>query len=249
MKRLLLSIIVLLSLVGCTKYSDDLNALLSQKVDEALTIAADRPNYNHQYYSYYIEPCVGRIRSSEASNIFNYLGTRIILNLNVSGIISSAYYPSELVDDLKLSELQLLANKNGTYIDYFNEEHPYDICLYQVSNGVLTLFHSDTIDLYSISGKYDAVEISKVMMRIARSIKIDRELVISTFSRQQMIYNKKETIQLFQNLAPESGVIEQLFVDVENANNQNVGLYTTGDEIPQDEMMSPSGEDNLAKDE
>lgn len=229
---------LVLCLLGCTNYSDDLNGILNQKIEYVFTLPADKPNYNHKYYSYYLEPSVGRITSSETSNTFNYMNHPFVLNLNVSGIISSSIYPNTVIDDLKLSDLNVIAQKEGEYTNYDEEVHPYHVNLYQLKSGVLVLFHTDTIDFYSISDKYTAVEIVQVMMRIARSIHIDKDLVLSTFSRQQVISNKKETIQLFQNLAPESGVIEQLFVEVESVNQQSTGIYTTGDEIMEDGQTS-----------
>ena len=247
-KRVVL-LLLSLCLLGCTNYPEDLNGLLNQKIEYVFTLPVDKPIYNHKYYSYYLEPSVGRITSSQTSNTFNYMNHPFVLNLNVSGIIRSSIYPNDLVEGLKLSELPLIAQNEGEYSNYDEEIHPYTVNLYQIHNGVLVLFHSDTIDFYSICDKYTAVEMVQVMMRIARSIHIDRELVVSTFSRQQVISNKKEAIQLFQNLAPESGVIEQLFVDVETANEQSSGIYTIGDEIIEDGQTNTGNQKEIEPEE
>lgn len=234
-----LLLVQLLILTGCNVYSESINDILNRKIEYAFTLPAQKPSYNHNYYSYYIEPSVGRITSYETSNVFKYLDNKFILNLNVSGIISSAYYPNQLFFDLRLSDLTQLANHSGTYTDYEGANHPYDIGIYQIQDGALTLFQSDTLDFYAVSGNYEATDLAFIMMKIARSVRVNEQLVVGSFSTQQLISNKRETIQLFQNLAPESGVIDQLLIDTEEVMNQQTGIYTTGDEIPEEAKHTP----------
>ena len=75
----------------------------------------------------------------------------------------------------------------------------------------MTEFTSDTVIFYAVEDALSSVEIVKDMMQIARSVKVDDAKVIDAYANRNTVNYKSEKIQLFKQVVPESGRIEELF--------------------------------------
>ena len=56
------------------------------------TEIATTKSHVKQYYSYYIQPSIGRRESTEISNVFVLNDDEFVMNLNVSSVIKNEYY-------------------------------------------------------------------------------------------------------------------------------------------------------------
>ena len=97
------SILLLMTLVlsGCTQVSGDLNGRVKKSIADALALPASQANRNKTFYSYYIEPSVGRYSGNNTGNVFTYEGAKFLMNLNVPVIINEDAYPQSTADGIE----------------------------------------------------------------------------------------------------------------------------------------------------
>lgn len=204
MKYISILLVMMLFLSGCTKMSNDFSTEISNKITEALNDKASSPTYNHEYYFYSIEPSVGRIESTLTSNTFTYNGTKFIMNLNIPNILGT---PNE---DNKLSNSTIYEN-SGEYIDYNDASHQYSLYIYEVSYGKIIQLTTDYMVFYSVCSQNEAPALVEVMLDIAKTIKIDENKIKVDYSDRELITYKREQLELFKNITPENGAVDELF--------------------------------------
>ena len=216
MKRVLSALLLTIGvLAGCTTYSGTYQEQLNQRVERAITSATAGPTYSHGIYSYYKEPSIGRVSSEETSSIFTENGTRFVMNLNVSSIVNERYY-SINGNGNSMDDFPVLAESEGTFVDYAGEGHPFEISLREINDQVYTYCRTDLLEFFSLSGRLEALQISETMLRMARTVRVDKEDVVASFSSRQDIDYERKRIELFQNIVPENGASEELYEGYSN---------------------------------
>ncbi|NCB34231.1 MAG: hypothetical protein EOM64_10235, partial [Erysipelotrichia bacterium] len=221
---ILLSILALLS--GCTRYPGDLSVTVNERLAEVQAGKADKPYYNSTYYYYYTEPSIGRISSDQTSNTFSLNGTRFVMNLNIPSIINSSYYLDAVEsEDAVSSSMSAEVETSGTYTDYDGNDHDFSVKIYNKKGIYYTIVSTPYMEFYSVSTKNESAELAGEMLRIARSIRLMSERVLEEFSSRQVISYARKKVELFQNIAPENGVVDELF---SSENNQIGDHIDTG---------------------
>ncbi len=241
MKKIAVCMMTIL-LAGCARYEGTLSARLNEKLAAVQELEAQRPAYNHAYYKYYVEPSVGRISTDITSNVFSYNGTQFVMNLNVPGIISDAYYKDAPVVQSGLKLTEEAASAEGNFRDAEGREHPFHTVLYNVDPYIIVLMSTDRLEFYSVCTPGEAPDIAAEMLRTARNVTINEEEVRTAFSNQQVIEYRKKKLELFQYIAPENGVIDELFVDY----NTSLGQTYEWNSISGDEINVPAQEETAA---
>ncbi|MBP3892152.1 MAG: hypothetical protein J6D29_08255 [Solobacterium sp.] len=236
MKKTILILFLLSCLCGCTKVTSTMQAQLESKLNAMSLLDADAPIYNHRYYLYYKEPMIGKISSDITSNIFTYEGTRFVMNLNVPAIINNRYYPDGSAEIEGLKGLEPAAKHNGVLKDHLGEEHPYEVKIYELGKQEITVFSTDLVDFYAVNAEKNGPHLAGAMYRIARSLTVDKELILADFSNRKTISNVRKKLELFQNIAPESGVIDELFINHDAISEDQVNIYNVFEE---DEVYGP----------
>lgn len=88
--------ICILFLTGCASItSSSLQERLDVQVEKAEKAELSKPDHKKKYYSYYLPSDMGRYESSETGNVLSYNEVKILMSLNVSGIINKSLYPRE----------------------------------------------------------------------------------------------------------------------------------------------------------
>lgn len=214
-------IIALLScvlLTGCTlqtevSLQDEITKQLEKSAQETLRSA----NMNKTYYAYYLPEHIGRLSSSQTGSILNDRGRKFIMNLNVACIVNSNYYTG-VETSLNTKDLtNSIVSIDGEYSDYQEETHQYHVSVYPIDNQYLLEFTSDTVQFYSLSDALSTTDLVDDMYIISRTIKVDTKEVLSAFSNKDTIDYQSEKIELFEQLVPESGRVEELFDDYNNS--------------------------------
>lgn len=230
----LLALLVCLS--GCTvERKADLQDLLSERISSALSATVSEPDHNKKFYSYYISPGIGRMEGDSTGNIFNYEGTRFLMNLNISSIINSRYYKGMEDDSEILNQNCRKAHVSGNYQDPDGDVHDFSAAIYDLGNqNYLTAIRTDTVDFCSVSDALKAADLAGQMIQIARTVKVSSDAVLSAYSRKETVTFTGEKIQLFDAVAPESGRVEELFDDNDSSGD------TDGDQTDNTASPSPS---------
>lgn len=212
MKKIVLTSLMLLFLTGCTYQNTfQLQDALNEELSEAMQAPSFKPNRNKTYYSYYLYPYIGRHKSTQSGNVLNYRGTQFVMNLNIASLINQKYYTEADEDTDSLNTPS--ASAGGEYEDYWKETHAYQIDIYEVNDYYVTVFQSDTVEFYSVSGAIRSAELAAEMLKTARSVKVNISEVVAAYSYKETIDYKSEKIELFKSVAPQSGRIEELFED------------------------------------
>lgn len=210
-KQIALFTCTLMLLCGCTAGTGDLQSDLNARMAKVNGESAHRPVYSKDFYSYYVQPDIGRIRSDQVSSVFMKDGTKFVMNLNVPQIVNDRYYDAQAAGDEVAVNAVLQAESQGTYLDYTDKEHPFDLRIYQLNDQYYAWLQTDTAEFYSVCGQLQALQMGEEFLRIARTVRVDEKEVVSAYSKQTTISYTRKKLQLFQNIAPESGSVQELF--------------------------------------
>lgn len=203
-------------LAGCYAAGADIQTELDMRLDRILAMKPHKPFYNHTYYSYYCEPYIGRIGVEETSNIFSLDGNKFVMNLKVDDIINRRYYSDS--SQTAFTELKggtRVAFRHGIYTDYDGNEHQFDAAVYYLDGVYFTVMETDSMEFFSSGNYLQSVQAAAEMMKIAGTVRIAENDIITAFSSRQTIVNNRKKLELFQNIAPESGMIQELFENEE----------------------------------
>ncbi|MEE3486990.1 MAG: hypothetical protein VZT48_02665 [Bulleidia sp.] len=218
--RKILCLCAVLLCAGCSTVKRDMQTDLNQRIAEVSSEAAHVPVYAKGGYSYYVQPSIGRIESTRMSNVFMKDGTKFVMNLNVPQIINDQYYQSMSAADTVNVNAVIAAETEGTYIDHDDQEHAFSLKIYQLDENFYTWLETDTVELFSVSGQLKSLQLAEEFLRIARTVHVNDDAVAAEYSKKTTISYTRKKLQLFQNIAPESGSVQELF-----ENNQYAGSF------------------------
>lgn len=224
MKKKIFAFIGILLLSGCSTKTIDLQNTLNQTMAETTAEKVFNNNMNKQLYSYYLPTNIGRYQSTQSTNVFSDRGRKFIMNLNVANIIQEAYYKDQEAEQTT-SFKDPIAQLEGGYEDGQKSYHAYTVSVFDQQGYYITAFESDVVEFYAVSDACSVAELCKDMMRIARSLKVNVVEVKNTYSNKKTVDYKSEKIELFEQLVPESGRVEELFEnkneDIDDASDKN----------------------------
>jgi uncharacterized protein YceK len=212
-RQLILFLLVLLSLSACSSVTKDtLSSALNQSATQAESEVINmQTNISKGLYSYYLPPNIGRKTSSQTSTILTSNNINILMNLEIIDVISDSYY-IEATKTRSFKSMVATADNvttlDRTLIDSAGNEVSYRISILTVNDNLILLtleggyFYFTAITPISISG-----EILYDMIKIARTAIVDKPAVLLAYSTRESIDYKKETLDMFSQIAPESGTI------------------------------------------
>ena len=217
MRRILISALITVLLCGCTARGSDFRMLVDQKLSDALSCGLQQPSFMKDSYAYYVSPYIGRIDATATSNTFSYNGTQFVMNLRVPDIINRKYYSGGSDVLMPVSAGRSLLESSGQYEDYLGIRQPYSVRVSGLDTGVLVETRTAYMDFSSVCRKEDAPDLIGEILKIARTVKPEEEQILSLYSTRESISFTGETITLFENIAPENGSIEELFIEANSA--------------------------------
>lgn len=229
MKKLFVMLISAFLLCGCvdTKtIADDIQDTLL-KVNKMERIPGS--NMNKYYYNYYLPAQVKRIESNEMSEVFQSDGYDIIMNFDTSAIIINNYYneTSKTSDAtgsaspaLTQKELQNVEKKigkdktmvfSGRYENSVYQDYPYTLTIAQgTSEDYVMHLDGTVVDFYSVIPAAKVNSTIKIMMKIAKSLRFERDLVLRDFSMRRAQQNKKQNLDYLSEKYPEEGYLIEI---------------------------------------
>lgn len=213
-------------LSSCDMAETDMNAALERSLSEAAETAIPAANYQKKYYSYYAQPCIGRISATMTGNVFSFEGKMFAMNLNVPAIVreegSGTFMP------VLTGGMQEVLYE-GTCSGRDGAEMTYRLTVNELGNRHYISLQTDLMQFYAVSDMTSVPRLAAEMLRIARSAAVDRAAVTAAFSSSDEIIYAGEAIELFDSITPENGSIEELFpepVASEEFNQTNAGGET-----------------------
>lgn len=253
MKKILILLCALL-LCGCSNQKTD----ITQTLPLNLTALANAPikdlaDNNKPLYRYYIEPSIGRRESTQTSNVFVKEGQIFVMNLDIASVINTRFYDEKVYG--QKADTNAMIALDGTYIDTNDLEFRYSLSVYLLDNGKYFIDLSMAYVNFYAYCEYATIEsLVLEMMKIGKTVDVNSEKVIATYSSKQSTEYVKEKLDLFEMNIPDSGRIEELMGispddvfgdsygeeevktgDEEEAENNNVHDVYGEDESPYEE--------------
>ncbi len=225
MKRFI-AFFVAFILVGCSN-TINFKADLERNINEEVINKAFSPSNNKDYYSYYISPSLGMLYSDKTTNVLTYQNEKIIMNLNTSAIINSVYYTDAL--NVDGSNPYKGFSIDGVALNYKNEEVKYIYNVYKYEDMHILELDSTLVNIVSQSNDYDLLQISRYMMQILKSFNIKQENILMDYSSKETIEFSKENIEIFEQIVPVDGKINDILEGSESIDNNSGDNYVPAD--------------------
>ena len=231
--------ILALSLCGCSSMEAHPDSALQRYLQEAEAVTVPAPVYHKEFYSYYAQPCIGRISAGSTSNVFSLDGHQFVMNLDVPSVLKE--------EGTEIQTMHFSGETETTYEGVFTDrnggEHVYTVSIGAVGNRHCVYLQTDSMQFYSVSDITAAPQLAGEMLKIARSVEIDRSAIASYFRSSDGIDYIGETIELFDSITPENGSIEELFPDPVASEDFNQQKQETTEEMSQEETQEESEPD------
>ena len=216
MKKIWIVLLLVTTLSAC----QDVNIPLAQRYEQALTEALSMPiakhrSMNRSLFSYYLPLHMGRKTSTTTSAQFKTQAQTIVLSLDIINILNQEYYR-----DLNNPIRSALRKDNAVFVQdgYFGRfdgvRVPFLVIASQLSDHwVFVQIQTDTFILSSIHPQSISANLLIDMMSIARTTQVNRDLIIAQYSNRDVITYQRENLNIFSQIAPESGTVIDMITD------------------------------------
>ncbi len=211
MKKILISLVLIL-LCACSTNDETITNDITSLLNNLDSLSTNRANNSLDYYSYYLPSDMGQIDNLN-SEVLTYIDSKIIMSLNVKEIVNSEYYSDEYMKSNGLfNQDYLIYTNSGQYTTINNETKDYVYRLYK--KDLMYVIELDTSDLSFIAySKNYIVDITRHLFIICKSVSVDSELVLSTYSSKDVVDYQKKQIDLFDSVKPSSGSLSDLLTN------------------------------------
>lgn len=211
-RKILIGMIGLLLLCGCTVSKNDLTTKMNTLLDDAaVAMISSEVNMNKGLMSYYLQPSIGRRESNATNSVFLISGNEVVLNIDVASIISQKYYG----DQATLRDVDTFSNrifeKEGVFVSSSDVVRDYRYRLYELTDkqyGIL--LQTSNLLAVAVVPLGEVYTVSFEMMMLVRGCRIDEEAVASRYSQKELINYQKETLEIFEKIYPENGLLSEM---------------------------------------
>ena len=208
-------IIVLLCLImcGCASKTDIQERLDGVFADE-LTNKFFRKNNYSTYIDYYVPSDMYEIKRDTLSSSYEYNNAKLVMNVNVAGIISAKYYPETVfLDEGFFDQGKLVYQHTSELLNYDNEYNTFRYQVYEYEDRYLVNFLSRDLVFYGYCDGYDLEGVTAKILQMVKSANVKREDVVINYSSKDVIDYEKKQVNLFETTMPVNGNINDFLVD------------------------------------
>ena len=222
MGKKILTVLLCIVLTGCIQSSQTMQERLDEKITVVSALPIPSASHRKPFYTYYTEPSIGHYRSTETSNEFSYQSTKFVMNLNVQAIMDSSTDITQSIYTQKP-----IAKNTGSFQNMLDESVSYVCEIYQVNRHYAVFFTSSAVNLFGVTDIGDAVELAGKMYSIARSVIVRKDVISQVYSHESAIDYEGEAINLYKDIAPEEGTLQELIEDKTHIDNKKDENKTT----------------------
>ena len=222
MGKKILTVLLCIVLTGCMQSSQTMQERLDEKITAVSALPIPSASHRKPFYTYYTEPSIGHYRSTETSNEFSYQSTKFVMNLNVQAIMDSS---TDIAQSIYTQ--QPIAKNTGSFQNMLDKSVSYVCEIYQVDHHYAVFFTSSAVNLFGVTDIGDAAELAGKMYSIARSVIVRKDVVSQVYSHESAIDYEGEAINLYKDIAPEEGTLQELIEDKTHIDNKKDENKTT----------------------
>lgn len=214
-KKVSVVLILLLCLTSCARYSE---TKLKEELDSYLENISERLNINTNskltHCSFYLPSDMVIDDCIDENLVLGYNDSRMIMNINVISIVNKHYYSNyKIADDGYFNKDNLVYSNSGSFLNEKEETINYFLNIYGGTPYYKIHLMTDNLNIYAYSLKQDCAETSKHMVLIARTVDVDKDMIISEYSEVDVISYQRKQIDLFQQKIPKSGLLTEMVKD------------------------------------
>jgi hypothetical protein len=207
MKKILSLLILLFVLVSCSDKSAQ--SLIEDQINSIAEIEIKYENNNYKkLYDYFTNVDVGKIDSNEVSSLLSVDKNVFVMNLKVNKIINDEIYKNDNLEYYDIKQLKF--ENNGLYLSN-GIKYNYEYNVYLLNNDdYLLLMNTEYLNFSTIAQLTQLDEIAYEMINVAKSVRIDNQLIVNEFSNKETLDHEKETIKLFEKKIAVNGTLEEM---------------------------------------
>lgn len=209
-------------MTGCASTADMTSAL-----DDVFTSDMEktviRTNNYGTYIDYYLPSDTQEYACDDMSCTFVFNRSKIIMDVNISGIINMKYYPSrKITDEGFFDDDTLVYTHSGTCLKSDDEQVNYFYNLYRLNDDYLGYFVSDELIFYAYTNIADVIPVTSRILLMAKGVNVNSNDIVARYSSKDVIDYQKKQINLFETNMPVNGVVNDFMIDpvVPESNNE-----------------------------
>ncbi|MBO7677740.1 MAG: hypothetical protein J6S49_09565 [Erysipelotrichaceae bacterium] len=216
MKKIVILLMCLI-MCSCASRVDIQNKLDEVFAKEGVRQIHRKNNYS-DYIDYYVPSDIQEVSVDALSSSYEFNNARLVFNINVSGIISSKYYPDTIFrDEGFFDPNRLVYQHEGEYLDSDDELNQYRYSVYQYDERYLTYFLSKDLIFYGYCDEYDLVGVSTKILMMAKAANVKDEDVVANYSSKDVIDFEKKQVNLFETIMPVNGNINDFLISQDDS--------------------------------
>lgn len=214
MKRIFL-VFLCLVLCSCAVHGNLINEL-DAVFNDAGKAEKIRHNNFTEYVDYYLPSDISEETADRLSCVFVYNRSRVIMDINISGIINERYY-DELPFETEgfFDESKLFYRKEGTYKDNEGNDMEYIFRVYEYDEEYLLHFLTKDLVFYGYGERNDLIPLASRIFLIARGADVRTSAVLADFSTIDVIDYHKKQVNLFETIMPVNGSINDFLLETD----------------------------------
>jgi len=197
--KLLLGIL-LITCCGCYKVDSYENDVIS-RLEVVNKLPVYKQNHHSKYFDYYLSRDVGCLDKGVISDVFNYNGTKFVMNIDVNYIVSNTREYSD----------NALYTIDGTYTNNEYKEKKYKILVYEYGSEYYVCMYTDTCVFTTLCSPLKSMKVLEKMLYMARSVSINETRIKDIYKKSNDIYKYNYKNDFFDTTVPESGNVNELF--------------------------------------
>ena len=202
---------------GCApriNIQDDLNKVFEDDVTRKFF----RKNNYSTYIDYYVPIDLFETKVDTLSSSYEYNNAHMVMNVNVSGIISDKYYPETVfLDEGFFDKARLVYQHTSEFAKNDEENNVYMYLVYEYEDRYLVNFLSRDLVFYGYCDEYDLVGLSTKILQMAKSANVKRDDVVINYSSKDVIDYEKKQVNLFESIMPVNGNINEFLLNPEDS--------------------------------
>ena len=212
--RKILTIIFICALLTSCVNTDDFLSELDDVFASAGSDEVIRTNNYSAYVNYYLPSDTQEFSNDYLSHTFIYNNSKIIMDINVSGIINSKYYTDYLItNEGFFDENKLFYYYEGVYRNIADKDIKFFYRVYRHNNEYLGYFVSEEVIFYTYTNNEDLLPVSSRILLMAKGLAVNREDIISNYSSKEVVDYQKKQVNLFETIMPVNGVVNEFLLE------------------------------------
>lgn len=213
-KRILL--ITFLTLLCSCGYTNNINEELD-RIFVSEDLIKKRANNYSTYIEYYLPSDVYEGECNEISYSFNIDGGLFVMNISISNILNSNLYENRnLSDEGYFDEKNIVYSKQGRFVNLNNEDTEFFFRVYEYENMYFINLMSNELIFYGKCSKDKVTILASKIYEMAKASNVHDDKIVTDFSNIDVIDYERSEINLFEDIFPINGRIDDLMIDNNN---------------------------------